>query len=185
MTIEEAIAAELNQLDVSSEVSSPIVADKIYDIVSQLPEFAEWAATIAAREAIGDRVHGHLLSTRSGATRAYRRRRQANAVARAVTGANKARRDGATVAEIKSVFLDAAYCIDERYGRWLPLRLMTHADLEYVIKRREDQGRRMLLEGAFLRVIAKKVRGDQTVGDVFSEAEIERIRSSIGVENVA
>lgn len=43
----------------------------------------------------------------------------------------------------------------------------------------------MLLEAAFLRVLARRVKRDQTVEEVFTEEEILRIRDGIGISAVA
>lgn len=179
------IAQALNSLDLSQEVTTSTVTDAIVAQIIEAPGLVEWAVTICVRESVNDRVHRHLLATRSGATRVLRRRRRAIALQSAVTASGEVRRKGGTIAEAKSVFLTMAYCVDESHGRWKPLSQMTRLDLEYVAGRREEQGKRMLLEAAFLRVLARRVKRDQTVEEVFTEEEILRIRDGIGISAVA
>jgi hypothetical protein len=68
-------------------------------------------------------------------------------------------------------WLDARFTIGEEHTR-KPLRTMSKTECVVAADSYDERARRNQLQAAFLRAVAKKVRSNQTVGDVFSEAQL-------------
>lgn len=181
--IEDAIALRLNAL--TGEVDLPAETDALLAVLSGQPGFTQWAKTVAAREAIQERL-GHGLSVRRNAAS---RKATRVAIGQALHGvdatAKAGRAAGKSVTEIRNDLLDSAYCVDERAGRWLPLRSMTADDLTTVAGLRERQGQKLLMTASFLRTVARKLKPTETVEDRWSETALAKVLQGLGASRQA
>ena len=75
-------------------------------------------------------------------------------------------------------FLDVRYVVDDELNR-LRLRDMTADHLKFVADKYEESARVNRMEAAFMAALAKKLRKNETVGDRFTDNQVEALRRSI------
>lgn len=167
--IDDLLAEYKRQLD---EQGDYVVSLAAHDFVEQCmqhysTEFAKWLE-IRAEEFVQAELRRLLHVERN------RARRLAPVTAfRGAADAFAADPDG----EGRQV-MEAHYAISHE-NIWRKLREMTRDDLGFVASQYEMRGKRNQLWAAFFRAIERKVGPDQTVSQVFSEAQIVELQDRI------
>jgi len=86
--------------------------------------------------------------------------------------------------EAMTRWLDARFTVGEEHSR-KPLRSMTRVECNLAADTYTDRARRNELQAAFLRAVGKRVRGTQTVGDVFTEQSLSNLWQRLSGEDPA
>lgn len=106
----------------------------------------------------GERTHQRTVSSRSVFAKAA------------------AELEGGDSAPITS-WLSVRYVVES--GDRMCLADMTKGDLVYVAGRYRDRAENSLMQAAFIEALAKKIKGDKTVADVYTEEDIARMWYSL------